>query len=56
MSKKFKNLRTGLIEEVFNKDVIAQCEKHPEAWGEVKEKASKEETKEETKKNNKEEK
>ena len=39
MSKKFINLRTGLVEEVFNKDVIKQCEKHPEAWEEVKEKA-----------------
>lgn len=41
MSKKFINLRTGLVEEVFNKDVIEQCEKHPEAWEEVKEKTPK---------------
>lgn len=41
MSKKFKNLRSGLIEEVFNKDVIEQCEKHPEAWEEVVEKPAK---------------
>ena len=37
MSKKFVNLKSGLVEEVFNKDVIEQCEKHPEAWKEVKE-------------------
>lgn len=42
MSKKFKNLRTGLIEEVFNEKVVKQCEKHPEAWEEVKETAKKE--------------
>lgn len=41
MSKKFRNLKTGLVEEVFNKDVIEQCEKHTEAWEEVKETASK---------------
>lgn len=43
MSKKFVNLRSGLVEEVFNKDVIEQCEKHPEAWEEVKDAPSKKE-------------
>ena len=52
MSKIFKNLKSGLIEEVFNEEVIAQCEKHPEAWEEVK-KASKEDKPEEEKQNKK---
>lgn len=37
MSKKFRNLKTGLIEEVFNADVIEQCERHTETFEEVKE-------------------
>lgn len=34
--KKFKNLSTGLIEEVDNKAVIEQMEKYPEYYEEVK--------------------
>ena len=34
--KKFKNLSTGLIEEVNNKAVIEQMEKYPEYYEEVK--------------------
>lgn len=34
--KKFKNLSTGLIEEVNNKAVIEQYEKYPEHYEEVK--------------------
>ena len=34
--KKFKNLSTGLIEEVNNKAVIEQYEKYPDYYEEVK--------------------
>ena len=34
--KKFKNLSTGLIEEVNNKAVIEQMEKYPEYYEEIK--------------------
>jgi len=34
--KKFKNLKTGLIEETNNKLVIEQYEKYPEFYEEVK--------------------
>lgn len=47
MSKFFKNLKTGLVEEVFNDEVIKQCEKHTEAWEEVKKETSKKEDKKE---------
>ena len=50
--KKFRNLKTGLVEVVYNEEVIRQCERHTEAWEEVKEKTSRKEktTEQETEK------
>ena len=36
--KKFKNIRTGIVETVTNKKLIEQYEKHTEVYEEVKEK------------------
>lgn len=39
--RKFKNVKTGVIENVTNDKLVEQYTKRPELWQEVKEKGSK---------------
>ena len=39
--RKFKNKKTGIIENVTNEKLIEQYTKRPEIWQEVKEKGTK---------------
>ena len=39
--RKFKNLKTGVVEMVTNEKLVEQYTKRPETWEELKEKAQK---------------
>lgn len=42
--RKFKNVKTGVIENVTNEKLVEQYTKRPDLWKEVKEKGAKTET------------